>query len=103
MSAAYDLERAIEQAGALIQAASRLISEGRVLDLKGLEGRIARLCRSVAARPGLEAQSYLPRLEALAAGLDELGQVVDDRRALLAEFADEMPPAGAAAAYGRGN
>lgn len=103
MSAGYDLERSIEQAAGLINAASRLISEGRVLDLKGLEGRIARLCRAVAVKPEDEAKSLLPRLEGLLSSLDELGRVVDERRALLSEFAEEMPLPAAAAAYGRGN
>lgn len=64
----------LRQLTALVTAALAHLAEGRAIDVKALESRTQRLCRSLATLPPEESRGYLPILDDLLAGLDRLGQ-----------------------------
>jgi hypothetical protein len=62
----------IEKTAALVATARRLLGEGRMVDLKGLAGRVETLCAAARELPPAEARVLAPALERLILDLDGL-------------------------------
>jgi hypothetical protein len=62
----------LKKVTSLIATAKRLVEEDRAVDLGALEGKVATLCAAAAALPRDRARPFLPALESLITGLDEL-------------------------------
>jgi hypothetical protein len=80
----------------VLEAAQRLLDEGRVVDISALEARTEQMCAEVLALPPAESRGLRSQLEALLARFDALAE------ALRARFGDlpVLPTArGATAAY----
>lgn len=84
----------------IISRAIAVTERGDSLDLTGLDTEAAALCKAVVHFPPSEARHFLPRLEAMLAGLERLENSVKVGAALKAP---ERPARGprAAAAYRR--
>jgi hypothetical protein len=72
---------------ATVDAARRVLADGRAIDLMGLEARVAALCDTIGAQPESAASGYRPRLIAL---LDEVDRLRDDLEAQRAFLAREL-------------
>ena len=84
----------LEKIESLIAGAYRLVTEGRLIDLSALDGRVRSLCEAVLQLPGPEARAAVNNLQRLLGGLDGLSAALQTR------FADLpiMPNHGSAAA-----
>lgn len=94
----------------VVTTAHRLVEDNRTVDLTALEGKMAAVCKAVTTLPRDQSRAFLPTLETLAAGLDDLeaalrgqfGALVADRAAGPRPWLagdDGPPPARAARAY----
>ncbi len=80
----------------LIEGAHRLVTEGRLIDLSALEGKVQSVCEGVLGLQGPEARATIHRLQGLLDTLDGLSMSLQSR------YGDMpvMPShGGAAAAY----
>ena len=59
-----------------VTAARRLVSTGRIVELIGLDSRVAALCAAVEALPRAEGLDLAPLLESLRSSLDQLAGAV---------------------------
>lgn len=90
----------LDKAASVVATASRLLDQGRAIDLHALEGKVAGACRAIEALPAEDARDLLPTLEALLEALDGLEGDLRHQFAAGAGRQRATPPR-AAAAYGR--
>lgn len=86
--------------GALAEAAAQAES-GALIDLAGLDVRVAELCAAAEALPRAEGRGLLADLEALAGRLDALAGILARQRALADGGETHGARQRAAAVYGR--
>ena len=85
----------------LIVAASRLVGDGRLIDLSTLERSTASACDAAVALPALENLPLLPIMEHLIESLDDLTKRLTEEFGSLPKLQGEAAPSTAAMAYGR--
>lgn len=92
----------LEAIADVLAAARRSLAEGALLDLSGLEDRIAELCAALADLPRADASGFTAPMTTLIGEFDELVQALKTQRA---EFGDggesDDDPTRAARAYGQ--
>jgi len=91
--------RDIEALGAALGDARVRAEGGDLVDLAGLDDRVAALCDAVGRLDGAAARALLPRLVALTEGLDALGTTLK-RAHEQAARRPAAPPRRLAGAYG---
>ena len=69
---------AIEAMETTLALAEALVSEGRAIDLAGLDGEMERICGACLAVPGSAVQAVRARLASLRSQLDRLTAVLTD-------------------------
>lgn len=84
----------LQKVESLISGAHRLVTEGRLIDLSALDGKVRGLCESVLQLQGPEARAMVSKLQMLLGSLDGLSAALQTR------FGDlpVMPSHGSAAA-----
>ena len=85
----------------LIATASRLVSEGRLIDLSALQTRTQTACNAVVSLAAKESRSLLPDLEKVIADLDILTAKLKEEYGDLPNLQNETAPRTAASAYSR--
>lgn len=103
MTLAYDdIRQELDKAASVVATASRLLTQGRSVDLAALEGKVAGACEGIAALPADQARTLLPTLEELLTALDTLENDLKAQYAAgTGSAAGATPPPRAAAAYGK--
>lgn len=95
------LKEEIRQITGLVDAARRLVADGRMVELGRLEPRVEACCTRIRALPRAAAEEVRPVLMAL---LDEFGRLEQKMRKSQAEIAGQLGQAGmrrrAVTAYG---
>ena len=86
----------------LISAASRLVGDGRLVDLSALERRTADVCDAAVALPAEQSRPLLPMMEQLISSLDSLTTRLTDLYGDLPNLQSEAAPRASASAYGHG-
>lgn len=81
--AARDLRRDIDDLLMVLRDARRLLEAGALIDLGGVDGRVAECCRALGALAPSEAEPYLPDLAAIAEELAALEAECRRRREAL--------------------
>ncbi|HEY6335505.1 MAG TPA: hypothetical protein VI113_06420 [Alphaproteobacteria bacterium] len=84
MSRVEELQLQLDGVVATVDAARRVLADGRAVDLMGLEARVAALCDTIGAQPERVASHYRPRLIALLDEVDRLRSDLEVQRAILA-------------------
>lgn len=92
----------LEKVDSLILAATRLVNDGRVIDLGALQDRTAALCDAALALPVPQSKSLLEPMTDLIDHLDRLTLSLNEKYGDLPEFKSEAQPGAAASAYARG-
>jgi hypothetical protein len=86
---------------AMVAAARERLAEGAILDLRGLDAEVERVCASIAALPRGERKAAAEALQRLTSGLDRLAADVAAQRATLQEADERAARSRAAQAYGQ--
>ena len=86
---------------AMVAAARSRLDEGAILDLKGLDAEVERICASMASLPRGERNRTIEALERLTAELDRLAEAVTAQHASLRESDERAARDRAAQAYGQ--
>ncbi|MBM3573385.1 MAG: hypothetical protein FJX52_13675 [Alphaproteobacteria bacterium] len=99
-----ELLNELETVAAVVAAAQSALAAGSMVDLRGLEERVAQLCEGLAALPPADCAGFSAAMAELVAELDNLARAVQAQRDEAARDADGEAagsPAQAARAYGR--
>lgn len=91
----------LEKVDSLVLTATRLVNDGRVIDLKVLQDRTANLCDAALALPAAESKQLLAPMTELIEHLDHLTQCLTEKFGDLPNFSSEARPGAAASAYAR--
>ncbi len=91
----------LEKVASLVQAATRLVNDGRVIDLKALQDRTAILCDAAVTLPAAESKTLLEPMTDLIQHLDRLTVTLTDKYGGLPDLQTEAQPDTAASAYAR--
>lgn len=75
---AADIADTLDSLIALLEASAQAVAAGEVVDLAGLEGEVKPILDAALALPPADARSLLPRLEVLAASLEQVSQKLKD-------------------------
>lgn len=67
-----DIHGELEKVASVVAAARRVLSEGRMVDISGLQARVAKLCDAIMERAPNNASSLGHAMESLLADLDRL-------------------------------
>ncbi len=95
------LHRDLSAVAAALADAGAQAEAGALVDLVGLEERVAALCAAVEALPGNEGQALLAELEAIIRALDGLAATLTSQRAQLDGEETHSARQRAATVYGR--
>ena len=87
---------------AMVAAARSRLADGAILDLKGLDAEVERICASMASLPRGERNRTIEALERLTAELDRLAEAVTAQQTALRESDERAARGRAAQAYGQG-
>jgi hypothetical protein len=85
---------------AMIATARSSLAEGAVLDLKGLDAEVERVCASLLLLPKEERGATADALQRLTAALDDLANAVAEQQAELRDSTERVARGRAAQAYG---
>ena len=77
-----DVQEEVRKVTSLINAARRLLAEGKMVDLAGLQRNVDTLCQTLRQAPSKESQAAQETVASLLDGLDTLAE------ALTAQFED---------------
>ncbi|MEQ8735042.1 MAG: hypothetical protein RIC29_08965 [Rhodospirillaceae bacterium] len=91
----------LHKVGSLIATASRLVSEGRLIDLSALQTRTQTACDAVVSLSAKESRTLLPDLEKVISDLDLLTAKLKEQFGDLPNLQNETTPRIAASAYSR--
>ena len=98
-----DLRGRLLEAATLVGTAKTLLAQGNVVELAGLEGRVARICAEIPGLPPAERDGLKPALIALMDGLGGLAEALKaQHQELAARLAGVAKGHRALAAYGAG-
>jgi hypothetical protein len=101
---ADELRARLLETANLVGTARNLIAEGGVVDLQGLDDRVASICAALPKLPPDEREALKPALIALMDGLGGLADTVKAQHALLADKLSTVSQGSrAAGAYGAGS
>jgi len=97
---AAEIAAELEQVAGEIEFAHQLAGQGQMLDLTGIDARVAVACRAAQALPSSEARALVDQLGQLVAQLDRLAAELVHQFGNLPKDAEVLPQA-AAEAYGK--
>jgi hypothetical protein len=101
-AAAPEIEAELDHLAQEIELALSLAGQGEMLELAGIEARVAAACRAAQALPGPDARGLVDRLGHLVALLDRLAAELVHHFGNLPKEAETSPRV-AADAYGKGS
>jgi hypothetical protein len=84
---------------AMVAAARQSLAEGAILDLRGLDAQVERVCAGIATLPRGERKPMQAALQRLTAELDRLAAAVTAQQAALREAAERTARGRATQAY----
>ncbi len=87
------------QCEAMVAAARDSLAEGAILDLRGLDAEVGRVCTSIATLPRSERPAAAEALQRLTAELDRLAEAVTAQQATLREANERAARGRATQAY----
>lgn len=96
-----DIEAELSKIDSLIATASRLVNDGRLVDLSALERRIVAACDAAVALPAYDSRPLLPVMKQIIVNLDDLTLHLSARFGDLPKLQGEAAPVTAASAYGQ--
>lgn len=96
-----DVHAELDKIESLVSTATRLINDGRMIDLGALLRRTQETCDAAVALPPQDSKSLLPSLELVISKLDALTDQLNTRFGDLPNLQHEAAPRVAASAYGR--
>lgn len=67
-----DIHGELEKVASVVAASRRVLSEGRMVDISGLQARVAKLCEAIMERAPNNTPSLRNAMESLLADLDRL-------------------------------
>ncbi len=104
MTTAAEIKAEIDQLNGYLKGVHKMMEDGDVVDLVGLDENVARLCTAVAGLEEEEGRTVSDDLKALVAQMDDLrGQMVTERGALAEAMGGLSTRRKAVTAYGKAN
>lgn len=100
-SAPGDAAHEVEKVATFIETAKRLLAEGKMIDLTGLQRNVDVLCRALREAPPEEAGALKESVADLLAGLDLLAAALSDQYAEVSRGLERSVRRTALAAYDR--
>lgn len=103
MNESVRITNELDAVAAVIDASQGLVSDGKVIDLAGLDQRVDKLCADIAAQPGAQNHDLKGRLIAMIESLDRLVASLEGQHKELSEaLRDLSDRQRALTAYGTG-
>lgn len=98
-SAPGDAAQEVEKVATFIDTARRLLADGKMIDLAGLQRNVDILCRALHQAPPADAAALKDSVAALLAGLDALAEALSSQYETLFQHLDGSLRRKALAAY----